>query len=88
MKVSEDDFLNYIKLNESVRLKGIVMVPEANYDMTDSYIMVDPAGRFFDNSGGGYKYSQAIASVGVRVAIGQIKISAEKFLSRDGLYSW
>jgi radical S-adenosyl methionine domain-containing protein 2 len=88
MKVSEDDFLNYIKINESVRLKGIVMVPEANDDMTDSYIMVDPAGRFFDNSGGGYKYSQAIASVGVRAAIGQIKISAEKFLSRDGLYRW
>lgn len=88
MKVSEDDFLNYIKINESVRLKGIVMVPEANDDMTDSYIMVDPAGRFFDNSGGGYKYSQAIASVGVHAAIGQIKISAEKFLSRDGLYRW
>lgn len=88
MLVSDDDFLRYLRNNESVQRKGVVMVPETNDDMTDSYFMVDPAGRFFDNSSGGYRYSQSIASVGVLAAIDQVKMSAEKFIARAGLYAW
>ena len=35
------------------------VVPENNEAMTESYVMIDPAGRFFDNVQGSYRYSEA-----------------------------
>ena len=56
--------------------------------MTGSYVMVDPAGRFFDNVAGGYTYSRSIIDVGVEEALREVSIDSEKFLSRDGIYHW
>ena len=40
-------------------------MPESNELMRGSYVMVDPAGRFFDNVEGGHTYSRPILEVGV-----------------------
>ncbi len=64
------------------------VVSETNDLMTASYVMVDPAGRFFDNSMGFHTYSESIVEVGVRTAIQQVAISSEKFMLRQGLYDW
>ena len=67
---------------------GIVLVPESNDLMTGSYVMVDPAGRFFDNVAGGHSYSRPIIEVGVEQALKDVSVDVEKFLSRNGLYDW
>jgi len=63
-----------------------IMSVENNTDMTQSYIMVDPYGRFFQNSrhGGRYSYSDAIKSVGPIAAFSQVPFDSEKFTGRYG----
>ena len=67
---------------------GITIVPEDNDLMTGSYVMVDPAGRFFDNVDGSYTYNRPILEVGVDEALMDVSVDADKFLSRSGLYAW
>ena len=67
---------------------GITVVPEDNDLMTGSYVMVDPAGRFFDNSAGTHTYSRPILEVGVEQALTDVSVDAGKFLSRSGMYAW
>lgn len=69
-------------------LPKLSIVPESNHAMTGSYLMVDPAGRFFDNVSGKHTYSQPILEVGVKQAISEIDIDARAFLERGGLYDW
>ena len=43
----------YVERNLAVeKASGVAVVPESNDLMTGSYLMVDPAGRFFDNTEG------------------------------------
>ena len=65
-----------------------VLVPENNEAMRDSYVMVDPLGRFFNNATGAHFYSQPILQVGALTAFAQVQPSFKKFLARDGLYDW
>jgi radical S-adenosyl methionine domain-containing protein 2 len=78
----------FVARHEQVERSGITLIPERNDAMTESYAMVDPAGRFFDNSRGRYSYSKPILSCGVSTALEQVSISREKFLTRGGLYDW
>ncbi len=58
---------------------------ENNEDMTESYIMVDPIGRFYQNSSvhnGGYTYSQRITEVGIEQAFNQINFNLDKYHNR------
>ncbi|MYM92328.1 radical SAM protein [Rugamonas sp. FT81W] len=59
---------------------------EDNQDMTESYLMVDPMGRFFQNAAGagarGYRYSQPILEAGALAAFAGMRFSAPKFLFR------
>ena len=61
-----------------------IIASEDNNEMTDSYIMVDPLGRFFQNSNltDGYVYSHPIVETGVKKALSQINFSFDKFLGR------
>jgi radical S-adenosyl methionine domain-containing protein 2 len=63
-------------------------VSENNDAMTDSYLMMDPTGRFFQNRDGRYSYSSPILEVDVETAIQQVGWSQEKFNARGGLYGW
>ena len=56
--------------------------------MTGSYVMVDPAGRFFDNVAGIHTYSHPILNVGVEEALKDVSVDTDKFLSRSGIYAW
>jgi radical S-adenosyl methionine domain-containing protein 2 len=61
-----------------------IMCIEDNDDMVQSYIMVDPYGRFFQNriSGGGYDNTPPIIDVGALEAFDRMNWLAEKFASR------
>lgn len=74
--------------NHKQQLPNQVIIPESNDAMTGSYLMVDPAGRFYDNVGGRHTYSSPILEVGIDEALKDIKFDRNKFHSRGGLYEW
>ena len=86
--VSTEEFWGYVENNRRVEEYGIAVVPEDNDLMTGSYVMVDPAGRFFDNAAGTHTYSRPILEVGVEQALTDVSVDAGKFLSRSGMYAW
>ena len=86
--VTTEQFEAYIHRNRIIEEDGINVVPENNEAMTESYIMIDPAGRFFDNSQGTYRYSKPILKVGVEKALSQVSTNAERYLQRGGKYDW
>lgn len=61
-----------------------IISAEDNDEMTHSYLMIDPNGRFFQNNLGlkGYVYSSEILKVGIQYALSEIKFETEKFLNR------
>lgn len=79
--ISQYDFLNF--LNRHKDFTNIIS-SEDNDEMTDSYLMIDPIGRFFQNSSLGeeYNYSQPITEVGINKAIREIRFDAQKFFER------
>lgn len=64
------------------------LVAEDNQAMTGSYLMIDPAGRFFDNVAGIYRYSQPIWQVGWQQALHGVAVEYSRFLQRGGDYHW
>lgn len=86
--VDADRFERYVERNRSVESEGIAVVPENNEMMTGSYIMVDPAGRFFDNTQGAHTYSSPILEVGIADALREVSVNAERFRQRGGRYDW
>lgn len=62
-----------------------IMTVEDNSAMTESYIMLDPFGRFFQNRPEptrGYRYSAPALEAGVEQAFHQIHFNASRFQSR------
>ena len=86
--IAPEQFTRYIARNQAVEKMGVAVVPETNQLMTGSYVMVDPAGRFFDNTTGTHVYSRPINEVGVGIALQEISIDADLFRFRNGLYDW
>ena len=86
--ISEDEFERHVRLSRRVEAHGVTLVPENNDLMRGSYVMVDPAGRFFDNVAGRHTYSRSILGVGVGEALKDVSVDSQKFLLRNGLYSW
>jgi radical S-adenosyl methionine domain-containing protein 2 len=79
--ISESEFDNFI--NNHRDLKEITTIkPENNYSMTGSYLMVDPSGRFCDDTTGRYNYSEPILKVGIEKALSQIKYDEERYKAR------
>lgn len=81
MTVTDEEFQFFLNRH---RKYGKIAVIEDNQDMVESYIMVDPQGRFFQNSpcSAGYEYSQPILGVGAEKAFSQVNFDVDKFSSR------
>lgn len=84
LAIADHEFTEFVSRHRP--MEGI-MAAEDNGDMVESYIMIDPRGRFFQNSlnGPGYRYSQPITKVGAETAFQQIQWQAEKFVGRYAL---
>jgi radical S-adenosyl methionine domain-containing protein 2 len=85
---SAEAFQSFVDRHRGLEEEGITLVPEDNPDMRGSYAMVDPAGRFFDNTQGGHHYSEPILSRGLEVAWSQVHFSMERFDKRGGRYDF
>lgn len=90
LPVLNDEFsISTAQFNDFVqrhRRFGDVMQAEDNADMVESYIMVDPLGRFYQNalaSGSqGHLYSQAILDVGCDAAFGSLPFNPHRYQAR------
>lgn len=82
LAVSDAEFQEFVRRHASL---GDIMSVEDNESMTESYIMIDPLGRFYQNATTGqtgYRYSRPILQVGAQEAFGELSWSESKFLSR------
>ena len=83
-KITETEYRHFLNTHKKVK----TIVPESNDEIKGSYVMVDPAGRFFDNAEGTHNYSKPILEVGVTNAMKTMNYNLDKFLNRGGLYKW
>jgi len=86
-KILESQFQYFID-NHNALQDITTIVPETNSQIKGSYAMVDPAGRFFDNSAGAHSYSRPILDIGALAALQEVNYDFSKFISRGGLYDW
>jgi radical S-adenosyl methionine domain-containing protein 2 len=78
--ITEKEYLNFLNVNMEFFGKNTIV--ENNKDMIQSYIMIDPQGRFFQNGNKDYIYSEPIYKVGLKQALSQIHFNKDKFMSR------
>jgi len=81
--ISKDQFDLFLKNHQNLH-PDIHIFPENNEQMRGSYLMIDPYGRFYDNTGNDYRYSDPIQNVGFEKAYQQIEYHHEVFLARGG----
>lgn len=81
--ITDKEFECFLDRHDNLRH---IMSPENNDAMTESYLMVDPLGRFYQNepSTGGYRHtvSDPVHEIGALKAIRQITFKEEKFHQR------
>ena len=83
LKITTDQFNLFLDHH-----KDLQPIAESNNSMTGSYVMINPSGRFFDNTTGHLYQSRPILKVGLVPAFQDISFSFSKLLSRGGLYQW
>ncbi|MCH9852719.1 MAG: viperin family antiviral radical SAM protein [Alphaproteobacteria bacterium] len=80
--VSDDKFHQFVQRHQAF---NSIIIAEDNDAMRESYIMIEPKGRFYQNrqdNQKGHHYSQPILDIGVAEAFKQIRFEYEKFASR------
>ena len=85
--VTDDDFDAFVARHAHLEALGVVMAPENNEAMTESYVMLTPDGRFYQNTDGHYTYSEPVLAVGVDQALRQTGFDYQKFVDRGGAYA-
>lgn len=81
LMVSDADFQGFVARHRAL---GDLMCVEDNIEMVESYVMIDPLGRFFQNALGqsSYRYSRPIPEVGVAQAFATVGMDPAKFCAR------
>lgn len=83
IRSSKHGFKNFIK-----RHNHLSLVPEDNYAMTGSYLLIDPQGRLFENSKGKHTYSEPLQTNDINKCLSQISLNRKTFIERGGIYKW
>lgn len=83
LAVSDEQFDAFVARHSTF---ARILCAEDNQDMRESYLMIDPHGRFFQNSpliaGQGYAYSRPIIEVGAREAFSEMTFDHDRFSAR------
>lgn len=83
LAVTDEQFAAFVTRHRAL---SRILRAEDNHDMRESYLMIDPCGRFFQNSqlgvGEGYVYSRSILEVGADAAFADIVFDHERFNTR------
>jgi radical S-adenosyl methionine domain-containing protein 2 len=86
--ITPEQFRAFVLRHAHLEAEGYVAIAEDNDAMTDSYVMVDPLGCFFGNTGGVHRTSPPILDVGVSAALAAVRFDEAKFEARGGRYAW
>ena len=86
--ITPKQFRAFVLRHAHLAAKGYPALAEDNDAMIDSYVMVDPLGRFFGNTGGIHRTSPPILEVGVQRALASVRFDEAKFNARGGRYAW
>ena len=86
--ITAEQYAGFVTRHDHLKAEGLGLVPEDNDAMRGSYVMINPAGRFFGNETGRYVVSEPILDVGVVKALAQVNWRSDKFVARGGLYQW
>lgn len=86
--ITPEQFEAFIGRHAHLASEGFPAIAEDNDAMTDSYVMVDPLGRFYGNTGGIHRTSPPILEVGVERALDAVQFDRAKFDARGGRYAW
>lgn len=86
LKINETQFKRFVDLNGSISDQHLKVVFENRFEMIDTYVMINPEGRFFSNNGNIYKKSDPILSVGVEKALSQINFDQKNLEGIDRLF--
>ena len=86
--IDELTFRRFVARHQRLVGSGVQLIAEDNEAMTGSYAMVDPAGRFFDNTASKHRYSRPILDVGVATAWQDVRFDPDRFDKRGGHYDW
>lgn len=70
------------------RHQNLPYVAESNDDMRESYFMISPDGRVFDNAHGNSYSKQNLLEIDINTALEQITVHRRKFVERGGEYTW
>lgn len=70
--VTASQFAAFLSRHSGLATDGIEIVGEDHEDIVGGYAMIDPLGRFFDDTKGHHTYSQPILDVGVHEAFAQV----------------
>ncbi len=81
--ITKREFELFVKRHEHLNL-----IVENNNAMIKSYIIIDPMGRFLQNTNIVYQYSRSNLVVGVLNALNDIKYDLIKFMKRGGVYAY
>lgn len=83
LRISDAQFAAFLERHDDLRH---IMTPEDNDAMTESYLMIDPLGRFYQNASAGSGYAHVVSDpvhqAGVAKAIGQVMFDKAKFNRR------
>ncbi len=85
--IDDVEFNHFVSNHQQLKIEGI-LISEDNAKMKDSYVMIDPAGRFYTNKNGIQEYSNPILETGIWQAYSEMKYSYQNFKKRGGLYNW
>jgi len=86
LEITKNQFSKFVKRNT---IKDITIIPEDINAMCQSYILIDPLGRFYHSDiRWPHEYSQPILSVGVIKAFRQVSFDFNKLKERGGIYEW
>ena len=86
LSITNEDFYNFINRHKLLQEQNI-LIKEDNQDMNNSYIMITPDGKFYQNNNNKYIYSDSILEVGFRSALNQTGFDYDKYINRGGNYS-
>lgn len=76
---SNSQYKIFLQKHEKLRVSTFA---ESNDEMTDSYIMIDPYGRFYQNTNGSYTYSKSILDITDNEIMKCINVDINKYNNR------
>lgn len=86
--ITSAQFAAFKQRHQHLHERACKVVFEDNDAMTNSYVMIDPLGRFYGNSNGTHCESAPILDAGVFPSLAQVGFQLDKLKERGGVYDW